>query len=388
MTSDVMKILLVEDDADYAALMQTILHYSDVLTLEVTWAGSLKEAIALLSQQSFNAMLLDLSLPDSNGADTFHRAREAAPHLPIILLTSNDDEEIGLEAVRYGIQDYLIKGRADGHQVIRAIRYAIERKQMEDSLQELRADLEVRVLERTNELALANDALKVEMAERIRAESKQLTAVMEERARIAREIHDTIAQGLTGIVIQLETAEYCIADDPATTLLWIQKACKLARDTLTEARNSVWALRPHTLEDSNLVTAISKMIERLSQDVSVAIDFSRLGILTPLPSGMEHDLQRLCQEAITNALKHANARWIHVALLFTPEEIELSVQDDGQGFDPAQPRRSNSFGLYIMEERVAHMDGKLTITSGTGQGTCIIIRVPVDSERLEIYYDD
>lgn len=388
MSSDVLKILLVEDDSEYAALMQIMLQNAALVAMEITHVESLEAAITLCSGELFNAMLLDLSLPDSSGVETFHRAREAAPQLPIIVLTSNNNEETALEAVRYGIQDYLVKGRNDGHQVTRAILYAIERKQMENTLQQLRSDLETRVLERTTELAQANIALQLEMSERIRAESQQLTAVLEERARIAREIHDTIAQGLTGIVIQLETAEYCLDQDPTTALKWIKKACDLARGTLAEARHSVWALRPHAQDDSNLVTAIEALIGRLSHEESVNIKYTHSGILAPLSSGMEHDLLRLCQEAITNSLKHANAHQIDVTMFFTSEYVELRVQDDGQGFDTLQHVRSNSFGLRIMEERVAHMDGTLAITSETGKGTCVAVRVPIDFERQEIYDDD
>jgi signal transduction histidine kinase len=382
------KILLVEDDPDYAELMKNILHQSGIKPLDITCMGFLDAALARLRQEDFDALLLDLSLPDSTGAETFHRARSAAPHLPIVVLTGDDNEEIGLEAVRFGIQDYLIKGRTDGHQVARAIRYAIERKQMEDDLKQLYADLEVRVRERTAELARANEALEREMTERILAEAQQLTAVLEERTRIAREIHDTIAQGLAGIVIQLETADYCLDLDPKTARMWIRKACGLARDTLTEARHSVWALRPHSLEEGNLVTAIAALIGRLSHEASVAIDFTHQGILCPLPPDVEHDLLRLCQEAINNALKHANARQIRATLVFTPEQVELHVEDDGQGFDPSQRTQGNSFGLRIMEERVTHLGGQLAITSNSEQGTRVVVRIPRDVERQETRDDD
>ena len=127
---------------------------------------------------AFDVLLLDLSLPDSTGRDTFVRARAEAPHLPIVVLTGQADEAVGLEAVRHGIQDYLIKGQAYGRQTARAIRYAIERKQAETalkqaeaSLQRERDQLEVRVRERTAELSEANRALQAEIAQRERAEA-------------------------------------------------------------------------------------------------------------------------------------------------------------------------------------------------------------------------
>ncbi|MHB9106283.1 MAG: sensor histidine kinase [Armatimonadota bacterium] len=382
MQSDVVKILLVEDTPSDAELLQEILQQTG-MPLAITCVEFLEEALTCLQQEAFDALLLDLSLPDSTGAETYHRARSAAPHLPIVVLTGDGNEEIGLEAVRFGIQDYLVKGRADGHQVARAIRYAIERKQMEDALKQLHAELEVRVCERTAELAQANEALQREMSERIRAEAQQLTAVMAERTRIAGEIHDTLAQGLTGIIIHLETADYLLEQDHDAARTRMQQAHTLARDSLTEARRSVMALRPRALEKDDLVTALQALIKTISSDSSIVITFSHQGVPYPLSPDMEHDLLRLCQEAINNALKHAHARQIRASLIFGAEGLELRVEDDGQGFDPSHRTRSNSFGLRIMKERVASMGGELTLISHPGQGTSVVVLAPCDIERVE-----
>ncbi len=381
MQSDVVKILLVEDTPSDADLLQEILQQTG-MPLAITGVECLEAALTCLQQEAFDALLLDLSLPDSTGAETYHRARSAAPHLPIVVLTGDVNEEIGLEAVRFGIQDYLVKGRADGHQVARAIRYAIERKQMEDALKQLHDELEVRVRERTAELAEANEALQCEMSERIRAEAQQLTAVMAERTRIAGEIHDTLAQGLTGIIIHLETADYLLEQDHGAAHARILQARTLARDSLTEARRSVMALRPLALEKDDLVTALKTLIRTIHSNSSIEITFSHQGVPYPLSPDMEHDLLRLCQEAINNALKHACARQIRASLIFGAEGLELRVEDDGEGFDPSQCTRSNSFGLRIMKERVANMGGELTLTSHPGQGTRVVVLAPRDIERV------
>lgn len=375
MPSALMKILLLEDTPSDAGLLQEILQQTG-LPLAITHVEYLEAAVTRLQHEAFDALLLDLSLPDSTGAETYHRARRAAPDLPIVVLTVDGNEEIGLEAVRFGIQDYLIKGHADGPQVARAIRYAIERKQMENALRQLQAELEDRVRERTAELARACEALQQEMADRIRAEAQQLTAVLAERTRIAGEIHDTLAQGLTGIILHLETADYLLAQDPDAARVRLQQARALARDSLTEARRSVMALRPPALGRDDLVTALRALVQTLAQDASCAITFAHQGAPYPLSPDMAHELLRLCQEAITNALKHARARQIRVAVIFGAAQLELRVEDDGCGFDPAQPARRNSFGLRIMEERVANMGGDLTLTSHPGHGSCVTVRAP------------
>jgi len=145
MPSTAVKILLVEDSPTDADLLRESLRQIDAAHFAITWAERLEDALQLLGRESFDALLLDLSLPDSTGADTFRQARRAAPHLPIVLLTGEDDERIGLEAIRHGIQDYLVKGHADGQQIARAIRYAIERKQMELELARERAFLETAI---------------------------------------------------------------------------------------------------------------------------------------------------------------------------------------------------------------------------------------------------
>jgi signal transduction histidine kinase len=161
-----LKVLLVEDSPSDAMLLQESLSHTRPGQFSFTHVQTWGDARARLAQQQFDALLLDLSLPDITGRETFLRARADAPHLPIVVLTAETNEALGLDAVRHGIQDYLIKGQAYGRHTARAIRYAVERKQVEEALQrtedalrrserqlrETNADLERRVAERTASL--------------------------------------------------------------------------------------------------------------------------------------------------------------------------------------------------------------------------------------------
>ena len=161
------RVLLVEDSASDALLLQESLGESRPGEFDFTHVESWAEAVQCMREKEFEVLLLDLLLPDITGRETFLRARAEAPHLPIVVLTGETNEALGLEAVRHGIQDYLIKGQAYGRQTIRAIRYAIERKQVEDALKrteealraserqlrEWNSELERRVAERTTSLA-------------------------------------------------------------------------------------------------------------------------------------------------------------------------------------------------------------------------------------------
>ncbi len=171
MNSAPTSILLVEDSPSDAALLQEALHEVGPGQFQFTHVETLAEGLAQVGQSRFDALLLDLSLPDSVGRETFLRVRGAAPELPIVVLTGVADDALGLEAVRQGIQDYLRKGQADGAQTSRAIRYAIERQRMEAELRRARDELELRVAERTAELSQSVEALRKEIGQRQQAEA-------------------------------------------------------------------------------------------------------------------------------------------------------------------------------------------------------------------------
>ena len=181
MSTAPISILLVEDSPSDAALLQESLNEREPGQFQFTHVETLAEGLAQVNQRRFDALMLDLSLPDSVGRETFLRARAGAPQLPIVVLTGAADEALGLEAVRQGIQDYLPKGPADGAQTARAIRYAIERQRAEVELRRARDELELRVAERTADLKQSVEALQKEVGQREQAE--QALRESEERYR-------------------------------------------------------------------------------------------------------------------------------------------------------------------------------------------------------------
>jgi PAS domain S-box-containing protein len=250
-------------------------------------------------------------------------------------------------------------------------------KQAEEALRAMHDELEARVQERTAELAHAYEAVQREVLERERVEARERGVVVEERTRIAHEIHDTLAQGFTGIVIQLEAAEDALADAPDVARAHLLRARALARESLAEARRSVWALRPLALETDGLAQALLHLVNRLAQESRTQIEFSLQGV--PRSSGLEveHHLLRIGQEALTNALRHAQAHRIRVTLTCHPEQVELSIEDDGRGLGPAGPPARRGFGLRTMQERAQRIGGQLTIASEPGQGTRVVAAAPI-----------
>jgi signal transduction histidine kinase len=204
--------------------------------------------------------------------------------------------------------------------------------------------------------------------------------VRDERRRMAREIHDTLAQGLTGIVTQLQAAEQAEAGTPDDATSWrrhVSAATRLARDSLSEARRSVDALRPEPLERCRLSEAVADVAERWSALNGITAQVTTTGTARPLQPEAEFALLRAAQEALANVARHAHASRVGLTISYMENEVALDVRDDGVGFDPAAADRG--FGLVAMRQRIAALSGTLQVESEPGGGTAVSACVPTVS---------
>jgi signal transduction histidine kinase len=236
------------------------------------------------------------------------------------------------------------------------------------------------------DLQEANRRLEESLAENEALHAQLLASAREagvraERERLAREIHDTVAQGLAGIITQLQAAD----DDGPTGANWqrhVDTATQLARESLSEARRSVQALGPEALETSRLPEALASMAERWSRSHEVVTDVTVTGTTEPLRPEIEVTLLRTAQEALTNAAKHADAKRVGITLSYMGDVVTLDVRDDGVGFDPENVAaadagdRLSGFGLMAMRQRVEGMAGTLEVESEPGGGTAVSASVP------------
>jgi len=390
------KILLVEDSPSDAALLVESLSDHGLGEFAFTRAETLGEALARLGDEAFDALLLDLSLPDSAGHATFLRAREAAPHLPIVILSGIEDENTCLEAVRQGIQDYLVKGQAYGRQTARAIVYAIERKRMEEALkraeaemQKQRDELELRVAARTAQLSHANQALQEQIGQRQRAEEahrevlRRLGEAEEtERGRISRELHDRFGQDLTALKLGLRALRVQEGAGAPTALTSIGKLEELAGNLMRDAHRLAWELRPSALDDLGLELALRRYTSAWSETTGVPVDLHTRGIEHPrLPHELESTLYRIAQEAFTNVARHAGASHVSVLLERRPGLVSMLVEDDGKGFEADTVMKApGKLGLLGMQERVKLVQGTLEIESAPGAGCAVFVRLPLADE--------
>ncbi|HWG26914.1 sensor histidine kinase [Actinospica sp.] len=198
--------------------------------------------------------------------------------------------------------------------------------------------------------------------------------VFDERQRMAGEIHDTLAQGLTGILAQLEAVELADGDEPRRRRHF-GLAKELARDSLAEARRSVQALRPQKLEDARLPDAVRTLADEWKQTSGIPVRVEVDGEATPLQPALEVVLFRAAQEALANIAKHAQASRAGMTLTYMHDQVSLDVLDDGKGFDARQVN-GDGYGLAAMRQRLRQVGGGLEIESTPGDGTTVSASVP------------
>jgi len=216
---------------------------------------------------------------------------------------------------------------------------------------------------------------------RVRRMRRQFALVLAERTRVAREMHDTLIQGVVGASAVLEAVSGMLPRTTSPAYGYLERAREQLRHSLDDARRAVWDLRNPSAQAQDLTTALRRTVERLAADTPAEIEMEQTGRARRLDGACEESLLRVAQEAVANAVTHAGARRIKVRLHFAARSVRLSVGDDGRGFDASQSLAFNGdnhhFGLAGMHERAAACGGHLTVESVPGSGTTIIATLPV-----------
>ncbi len=219
------------------------------------------------------------------------------------------------------------------------------------------------------------------------AVSQRRTGVLDERERLSREIHDTLAQGLSSIVLLLRAAESALPNDTGLAATRIAEARESASTNLSEARRFVRDLAPPSLTGANLPEALGRLCERVGRTDGVDCRFRTDGTPAELPSGYEVALLRAAQASLANVTAHARATTAVVTLGYLGQEVTLDVYDDGEGFSPeALHTREDGtgYGIASLRERVAALGGQLEVESAPGQGTAVAVRLPLTRETIPL----
>ena len=392
MTEENIKILLVEDNPADAGLLKASLATANGGKFKIEQAARLREALTRLSSEHFDVLLLDLSLPDSMGLDTVESVQKTAKHIPIIVLTGNEDEEVGTEAVRRGVQDYLVKGQIPERLLVRAIEYAIERKQAEDQLRAANEEMEQRVRQRTLDLQNTVGALQNEVNERLRIEqalrashfqlrslASQLSLVEErERRSIALLLHDHIGQLLAMAKIKLGGVKKMTHSDNAAKL--VDDVRGLIDEAIGSTRSLTLQISPPMLYTLGLPAAIETLCEKFKSDYEIDCTFEDDEQPKTLTDDFRAVLFRSINELLLNIGKHAKASSAKVSVRRKDDRIEITVQDDGVGFETLESVHSSSdagFGLMSIRERLGHLGGTFSVESSPGKGTTVTLTAPL-----------
>jgi signal transduction histidine kinase len=207
------------------------------------------------------------------------------------------------------------------------------------------------------------------------AAAHHASGALAERQRLAGEIHDTLAQGFSSIIVLLQAAEAGLADAvPASARRQLELAAQTARENLADARALIAALSPADLASGNLPGALRRVTERVGSEIGIGARFGVDGTPRPLSAAFDVVLLRVGQEALANVRKHAAAASVQVLLRYEAGAVSLEVTDDGRGFDPAQV--NGGYGLRGMRERLSQAGGTVEVRSAPGAGTCVRAEVP------------
>lgn len=225
-------------------------------------------------------------------------------------------------------------------------------------------------------ISIENARLFEELEKKNKQATTQFSAILEERSRISREIHDTLAQGLTGIILQLEAADGLMADSTEELRRYVSRARELARSTLLETRHSIWDLRPAIMEHDNFQTALGKIAEQMLVNCPTRAEIQMPGTVT-LPPFIEDSLIRITQEALWNIRKHASAKVVNIEIDLKEDVVRLNIKDDGIGFDASSLSDVGRFGLIGIRERIQKLNGNFTVRSLENEGTELMVVLPI-----------
>lgn len=349
------RILLVDDDrAEAAALIDFLSEKTPHIGVEL--ADSPERALTALTQdETFDLIVCDYVLPRLNGLELMAEIRRLGHSLPFLLVSGLGNEELVVAALKHGASDCVLKhGR---HYAELALR-----------------------------IELAIDRHRLQLASlRLGQLSRRLLEVQEtERRHLARELHDEIAQVLTAAKMHLQSA--ALHPEPDRVAEQFQHAVALLDRLLTQVRSLSLDLRPPLLDDLGLLPALHWLVEQQRlRSASPRVQLLADTTMNRCDTAIETACFRIAQEALTNALRHAQAHSVVIALDQEDGALRLSVRDDGCGFDVAAARlraeRNGSLGLLGMSERVSLADGTLTLRSSPGQGTRLEVVFPLSETR-------
>jgi signal transduction histidine kinase len=352
-TDATVKVLLVEDDEDDYILVKNLLEEVNSPRFELKWIASDEGALQDMCSGQYDICLVDYRLGNRSGLDLMADAKAKGMRCPAILLTGYGDHDVDLQAMKSGAADYLEKSLITPALLERSIRYT-----------------------------MANARTTIELQNLSR---RILSAHEDERKRIARELHDSIGSSLTAIKIGLESKlEAMRKGEAAVEGIDLEDVIRLVQETIKETRRMQQALRPPIIDDLGIVVALrslSRDFVKFCPDIQVQHSFDIQE--EEIPEPLKIVIYRVCQEGFNNIVKHSSATSACMILRKSEGRIELSIEDNGQGFDPQELHQGRDIrgemGLASMKERSEVSGGSFSLRSSKSKGTVILVSWPAGS---------
>ena len=347
-----MQLLVIEDSPlDHEVLVATLALQDVVAQVErVESAQGLRDALA---RQPWDLVISDHHLPDFSSGEAFDIVSALPAPPPFIIVSGMIGEDAAVEAMRRGVDDYLVKGRLArlGVAVRNAVAAAAARRG--------KAAAEARLLASQEQLRNLSARLQ--------------TVIDEERAAIAREIHDEVGGTLTAVKFDLEVAQRH-AGDPAQASR-LQRALSDLAQAQVSTQRIMRNLHPPIL-DAGLVAALEWQVRQFGERLGIDAQFHCNATSIAVPPQVAMAVYRTCQEALTNIFKHAGATQVHVDVFCAQELLSMEISDNGRGFDALELRKPGSLGLRGLTERARAVQGEMDISSHGGR-TTLILWVPL-----------
>jgi C4-dicarboxylate-specific signal transduction histidine kinase len=392
-------VLLIEDNLDVAGLIRKVLSKSPTSIFDIKHETELTPALKNLSLTAPDIIVLDLSLPDSQGFQTFFSVRYAAPDVPVIILTGTDDESMAVQALRQGAQDYLVKSQIDIHSLLRAIRYAIERHNIEKDLRRIQAELEERVKERTAELTMSNQELQREIEERMNAQVQLVQAAKMEvvgrlASGVAHEVRNPLAiilQGMEYLESLVDTKNEQIASTVQSITNALTRADRIINDLLDFSRVSQFEMKPQNVNDI-VETSLSLVKHHLSRNHVQANP--KLASDLPQASIDKNKIEQVFVNLFINAIDAMpNGGNLSVTTRTIAEELGqkicIEIDDSGSGiqsdiidkvFDPffttKRTKNGTGLGLSIVKSIIEMHKGSIRIENRSQGGVRVTVLLP------------
>ena len=352
--NDSISLLLVEDNPSDVALIRALLKDVDGTYFEVRDRSYLRDAMDSIKDATPDIVLVDLGLPDAEGLEAIRQLRSCGD-LPLVVLTGNVDDQLAIDSLRFGAQDYLVKTNLDSDRLVRGLRYAIERKRAEVEMSDLREEV----------AQLAN----------------------RQQRWVAQELHDGLGQHLTGLGMMAKSLQRQLHSDGSPRSEFASELVDLIGEAQQIVRRLIRGVDPVDVSEGGLQQALENLAQTTQQQCGIACCVSRSEPVFVENHDVAVQLYRIAQEAIHNAVKHSGTDTIDIRLQWDVDQLIVQVSDQGRGF-VVDETMCEGRGLRIMRYRAETIHGRLELVTQPQQGASVRCVVPGEfahgERRLDI----